>query len=49
MRRRGRRAGGLPTLILFENGEVRDRITGVVDAARMRRWIEPHLAAARPI
>ncbi len=36
---------GIPTLILFEKGQVRDRITGAVDATRMRRWIEPHLAA----
>jgi thioredoxin-like negative regulator of GroEL len=36
---------GIPTLILFERGQVRDRVTGAVDAGRMRRWIEPHLAA----
>jgi thioredoxin 2 len=36
---------GIPTLILYERGQVRDRVTGAVDAGRMRRWIEPHLAA----
>jgi thioredoxin 2 len=36
---------GIPTLILFEKGQVRDRITGALDAASMRRWIEPHVAA----
>jgi thioredoxin 2 len=35
----------IPTLILFEKGAVRDRVTGALDANRMRRWIEPHVAA----
>lgn len=30
---------GIPTLVLFDRGEVRDRITGAVDAATMRRWL----------
>lgn len=38
---------GIPTLILLERGQVRDRITGAVDATRMRRWIEPHLTAQK--
>ena len=38
---------GIPTLILFEGGQVRDRVTGAVDATRMRRWIEPHLAVQK--
>ena len=36
---------GIPTLMLFENGQVRDRVTGAIDATRMRGWIEPHLSA----
>ena len=36
---------GIPTLMLFEKGQVRDRITGAIDAARMRSWLEPHLTA----
>jgi thioredoxin 2 len=31
---------GIPTLILFDDGQVRDRITGAVDAATMRRWLQ---------
>jgi thioredoxin 2 len=38
---------GIPALILFENGQVRDRVTGALDAGRMRSWIEPHLAASQ--
>ncbi len=30
---------GIPTLILFDHGQVSDRITGAVDAATMRRWL----------
>jgi thioredoxin 2 len=36
---------GIPTLILFERGQVRDRITGAVDANRMRAWLDQHIAA----
>jgi thioredoxin 2 len=36
---------GIPTLILFDHGQVRDRITGAVDASRMRAWLDPHVAA----
>jgi thioredoxin 2 len=36
---------GIPTLILFEHGQVRDRITGAVDASRMRAWLDQHVAA----
>ena len=38
---------GIPALLLFEAGQLRDRVTGAMDATRMRRWIEPHLAAPR--
>ncbi|HSR23733.1 MAG TPA: thioredoxin domain-containing protein [Candidatus Eisenbacteria bacterium] len=39
---------GIPALILFDGGAVRDRITGAVDAATMRRWLESRLSAGRP-
>ena len=36
---------GIPTLILFDKGQVRDRLTGALGAADLRRWLEGHLAA----
>jgi thioredoxin 2 len=39
---------GIPTLLLFERGQVRDRVTGAIDASRMRAWLEPLVAARRP-
>jgi thioredoxin 2 len=38
---------GIPALLLFENGQLRDRVTGAMDMGRMRRWIEPQLAARK--
>jgi thioredoxin 2 len=35
---------GIPTLILFSQGQVRDRITGAMDAARMRSWLDTRLS-----
>jgi thioredoxin 2 len=31
---------GIPALLLFEGGELRDRLTGAVDTAALRRWLE---------
>jgi len=39
---------GIPTLILFDNGQVRDRLIGGVDAATLRSWLEPRLAVPHP-
>jgi thioredoxin 2 len=36
---------GIPTLILFDREQVRDRITGAVSAAAMRGWLESRLPA----
>ena len=38
---------GIPTLMLFDRGQVRDRITGAVDAATMRGWLDTRLPAGR--
>ena len=34
---------GIPTLMLFERGQLRDRMTGAVDAGTMRRWLDERL------
>jgi thioredoxin 2 len=39
---------GIPTLILFDNGQVRDRLTGGVDAATLRTWLETRIAVSHP-
>jgi thioredoxin 2 len=39
---------GIPTLMLFDRGQVRDRVTGAIDATRMRAWLDPLVAATRP-
>ncbi len=39
---------GIPTLILFENGREKDRITGAIPAPALRKWVESKLAPARP-
>jgi thioredoxin 2 len=36
---------GIPALILFDKGQVRDRITGAVPAATMRSWLQARLPA----
>lgn len=35
---------GIPTLILFDHGRERDRITGAVSAAVLRSWVEARLS-----
>jgi thioredoxin 2 len=37
---------GIPTLMLFDQGRERDRITGAVDGARMRSWLDSLLRSA---
>jgi thioredoxin 2 len=36
---------GIPTLMLFDRGQVRDRVTGAIDASRMRAWLDPLVPA----
>jgi thioredoxin 2 len=38
---------GIPTLMLFAGGQLKDRITGAVDATTMRRWLNAALPAPR--
>ena len=37
----------IPTLILFERGGERARVSGALPASELRRWIEHHLSATR--
>jgi thioredoxin 2 len=39
---------GIPTLILFERGQVRDRITGAQNVTALRRWLDSQLTSSRP-
>jgi len=38
---------GIPTLILFEGGRVRDRITGAQNVTALRRWLDSQLTSSR--
>ncbi len=38
---------GIPTLILFEGGHEKDRVTGVLPAQALRSWLETRLSPAR--
>ena len=38
---------GIPTLILFENGQVVDRVTGAPPPPNLRAWVERHLATSQ--
>lgn len=33
----------IPTLVLFKNGREADRLSGALDAARLRQWVEQRL------
>jgi thioredoxin 1 len=35
---------GVPTIVLFENGEPRDRLTGLVPLDELRAWIDASLS-----
>jgi thioredoxin 2 len=37
---------GIPLLVLLHDGEEADRLVGAAPEAQLRRWLEPHLAAA---
>jgi thioredoxin 2 len=39
---------GIPLLVLFRDGEERDRIVGAVPERQIEDWIKPHLGAAAP-
>src|SRR5215831_6965750 len=39
---------GIPTLILFEHGQVVDRVTGAPSPPTLRSWVERHLATRQP-
>lgn len=34
---------GIPTLMLFENGQLRDRLTGAVNFPTLRSWVDSRL------
>lgn len=34
---------GVPTMILFKDGEMKDRKSGFLTAQKLREWIEPYL------
>ena len=36
---------GIPTLILFKDGEPVDELVGFVPGPALRKWLQPHLAA----
>jgi thioredoxin 2 len=39
---------GIPALLLFDRGQLRDRMTGAVPAATMRSWLQARLPAPKP-
>jgi thioredoxin 2 len=39
-------AQSIPLLVLLQDGKETDRLVGAVPEAQLRRWLEPHLAAA---
>jgi thioredoxin 2 len=38
---------GIPTLLLFENGQLRDRVTGALPAPALRSWVDSRLTSRR--
>lgn len=38
---------GIPTLMLLERGRVTDRLTGAIDVAALRRWLDRHLTSQK--
>jgi thioredoxin 2 len=39
---------GIPTLILFDKGQVVDRVTGALGPSALRSWVETRLATRQP-
>jgi thioredoxin 2 len=39
---------GIPTLMLFDKGQLRDRLTGAVNARALRSWLDAQLATSQP-
>jgi thioredoxin 2 len=39
---------GIPTLLLFDGGQLRDRVTGAQNVTALRRWLDSLLASSRP-
>ena len=39
---------GIPTLLLFDGGQLRDRVTGAQNVTVLRRWLDSQLASSRP-
>lgn len=39
---------GIPTLILFNKGQVVDRLTGAPNPGALQSWVENHIAARQP-
>ncbi len=37
----------IPTLLLFENGQVRDRVTGALSPPALRGWVDSRLASSK--
>jgi thioredoxin 2 len=42
-------AQSIPLLLLLRNGEEVDRLVGAVPRARLREWLEPHLASSETV
>jgi thioredoxin 1 len=40
------RVQGIPTLLLFKDGQVKEQLVGYMTADRIKQAVEPHLAAA---
>jgi thioredoxin 2 len=39
---------GIPTLMLFDKGQLRDRLTGAVGARTLKSWLEARMATSQP-
>lgn len=39
---------GIPTLILFDKGQVVDRLTGAPNPTTLHSWVESHIATRQP-
>ena len=39
---------GIPTLMIFDKGQLRDRLSGAVNARTLRSWLDAQLATSQP-